>query len=68
MVQLPPEKPPANYWATIISAGSLAVAAMSFLSTTNKATIGEVRESMSRDSDMQRRLCQLEMIQFKRCE
>jgi hypothetical protein len=55
MVQRPPEKPPANYWATIISVGSLAVAAMSFLSTTGKADRVEAQQN-------ERRLCRLEVM------
>jgi len=49
-----PEKPPANYWATIISIGSLIVAAASLLSATTKADRVEAQQS-------ERRICRLEV-------
>jgi hypothetical protein len=53
MALRPPEKPPANYWATIVSGGSLVVALLAFLATANKTNAEETRR-------LEQRLCRLE--------
>lgn len=55
MVQRPPEKPPANYWAMIISAGGLIVALLSFMATSSKTSAEETRR-------LEQRLCRMEAL------
>lgn len=48
-----PEKPPANYWGIILSAGGLIVALLAFMATTSKTSADETRQ-------LEQRLCRLE--------
>jgi hypothetical protein len=49
-----PEKPPANYWATIVSLGSLLIAAAALISGTSKADRADAQQN-------ERRICRLEV-------
>lgn len=46
-------KPPANYWATVIAAGSLALAALNMLMNLNKSDAEETQA-------LRDRMCRLE--------
>lgn len=52
---------PQNYWAILIALAGLALSGFALIGQTGKADRDDVRQS-------ERRLCQLEMRQFGRCE
>lgn len=57
----PETKPPANFWTILIGLASLVLSGVAILTSAGKTDRDDARA-------LERRLCQLEMIEFKKCE